>query len=118
MKIAMPSENGLLFGHFGGAPQFEVFTIDNENNIINHEKLNSPPHENCSTAIWLNELGVNVVIVSGIGQGAINHLNNMNIKILAGAEIKKTDDLLKDFIGNSLKLIETTCNHDHHGCHN
>jgi len=118
MKIAMPSENGLLCGHFGGAPQFEVFTIDNDNKIINHEKLNSPPHENCSTAFWLNELGVNVVIVSGIGQGAVNHFNSMNIKVLAGAEIKNVDDLIKDYFTDTLKLIETTCNHDHHGCHN
>ena len=84
---------------------------------MNHKLHISPPHENCSTANWLHGLGVNVVIVSGIGQGAINHFNDMNIKLFAGAEIKKTEDLVKDYINNSLKLVETTCNHDHQQCH-
>jgi predicted Fe-Mo cluster-binding NifX family protein len=117
MKIAMPVENGILFGHFGGAPKFEVFTLNEENKIVNRELLNPPQHGDCNFAAWLKGFDVNVMIVSGIGQGAINHFQEMKIEVFAGAENKKTEELINDYINNSLKLSEVSCNHDHHKCH-
>jgi len=117
LKIALPAENGILFGHFGGAPEFEVFTLGEDNKVINHETLNPPAHEHGTFPLWLQSLGINVVIASGIGVGAISHFDDMKITVMAGAELKKTDELIKDYCNKTLKLQPTACNHEHHSCH-
>jgi predicted Fe-Mo cluster-binding NifX family protein len=117
MKIALPSENGTLFGHFGGAPHFDVFTLDTNQKMVHHEVLNPPPHEHGAFPKWLKSIDVKVVIASGIGQGAIQLFQEYSIQVIAGAQIKKTEELIKDYVGNTLTLMETECNHDHHQCH-
>ena len=117
LKIALPTENGVLFGHFGGAPTFDFFTLDEDSQVLSHEILNPPAHEHGAFPKWLQSLGVNLVIASGIGGGALGHFEDMKIQVMAGAEIKKSTDLIKDYCQHALKLQPTTCNHEHHSCH-
>jgi predicted Fe-Mo cluster-binding NifX family protein len=91
MKLCFPVEadNGLespVYGHFGSAPCFIVFDtetkaverIDNQN--LGHA------HGMCNPLKALNGQMVDVLVVGGIGAGAIQRLNTLGIKVYRGFE--------------------------------
>lgn len=43
MKIALPSRDGMVDGHFGHCEAFTIYTLDESKNIIEEEKLTPPP---------------------------------------------------------------------------
>lgn len=122
MKICMPvlEEKGLEsipYNHFGSAPKFLLFDLDGENiEVINNGDLNHE-HGKCQPLKALAGKEVDVVLVRGIGAGAISKLNSLGTKVYQAVEGNIQDNLklLKEN-----KLMEFTanngCNHD--GCEN
>ncbi len=122
MKICFPveSDKGLdsvVFGHFGSAPQFVVFdtkvksigTIDNQD--LGHA------HGKCSPLKALDGKMVDIIIVGGIGAGAINKLNQMGIKVYKA--LKNTvQDNIQLFESNTMSemTIAQTCGGHTGGC--
>lgn len=121
MKICFPVElnKGLdseVFGHFGSAPIFVVFDTETKSiDTINNQDLGHT-HGMCSPLKALDGKMVDVIVVGGIGAGAINKLNGMGIKVYRAIEdtIQKNIDL---FNSNSLSdiSIDNACSH-HGGC--
>ncbi|HOF02262.1 MAG TPA: iron-sulfur cluster carrier protein MrpORP [Spirochaetota bacterium] len=107
-KAAMPLENGKLSEHFGHAKLFGIFTVEDKK-IAKYEELTPPPHDCESIPKWLNELGVEKVIVKGIGDGAIKNLALKNIKAYEGDISISKDELVQKLIDNSLKLSRSNC---------
>ena len=120
MKICIPvSENKGMesspYNHFGSAPKFLVVNLDGEvievidNGDLNHE------HGKCQPLKALANKSVDVVIVGGIGAGAISKLNSLGTKVFKGVEgnVKENLELLKEN-----KLVEYKANNgcDHHNC--
>lgn len=120
MKICIPvSENKGVesspYNHFGSAPKFLVVNLDGEvievidNGDLNHE------HGKCQPLKALANKSVDVVIVRGIGAGAISKLNSLGTKVFKGVEgnVKENLELLKEN-----KLVEFSSNNgcDHHNC--
>ena len=120
MKICIPvSENKGMesspYNHFGSAPKFLVVNLDGEvievidNGDLNHE------HGKCQPLKALANKSVDVVIVRGIGAGAISKLNSLGTKVFKGVEgyVKENLELLKEN-----KLVEFSANNgcDHHNC--
>jgi len=115
MKIAVCSENGEVFQHFGATPEFTIFTV--ENNSILEEKAystNGTGHE--ALVNILIDLDAEILICGGIGGGARNAIASVGIELLPGV------------IGNAREAVEalikgalcydpgTTCHHhEHHG---
>lgn len=91
MKICFPVNKNLglesiPYGHFGTAPMFVVCDLDSsEVRVINNGDLNHA-HGNCSPIKAIKGEDIDVVVVSGIGQGAINGLNNNGIKVYKAIE--------------------------------
>ena len=91
MKICFPVSNNLglesvPYGHFGTAPMFVVCDLaSNEVRVINNGDLNHV-HGNCSPIKAIKGEDIDIVVVNGIGQGAINGLNNNGIKVLKAVE--------------------------------
>lgn len=122
MRICIPvSENKGIesspYNHFGSAPEFLVVNLDGEVvEVINNGDLNHE-HGKCQPLKALANKSVDVVIVRGIGAGAIAKLNSLGTKVFKGVEgnVRDNIDLLKEN-----KLIEFTANNgcDHHGCGN
>jgi len=78
-------DNGIesrLSGHFGSAPWFvAVNTETNESvSVANGNRVHE--HGQCNPISALSGLKPDVVAVQGIGPGAINKLQAMNIKVL------------------------------------
>lgn len=121
MKLCFPvkEDNGLesmVFNHFGSSPLFIVYNSDtNETGLINNQDLGHV-HGMCNPFKALNGEIVDVIIVGGIGSGAIKKLNSMGIKVYRASEdsIQKNIDL---FGSNSLAelTIDDACTH-HGGC--
>ena len=123
MKICVPVEvneglESIPYGHFGSAPLFVVFNLENEelteisNKDLHHE------HGKCQPLKALQGNMVDAVIVGGIGQGAIMKLNSMGVKVYKskGNTIKENIELYKE---NKLEEFPSnhTCSHDGCGHH-
>ncbi|HAY38793.1 MAG TPA: diguanylate cyclase [Desulfobacteraceae bacterium] len=102
MKICFPveSDKGLdseVFDHFGSAPMFVVFdteakSIDKIKNLdLSHD------HGMCSPLKTLGGKMVDIIVVGGIGAGAINKLNGMGIKVYKAS---------KGTVHNNIELFE------------
>lgn len=115
MKIAVVSENNKISQHFGRAEGFFVY-----------DGTNKEYHEsNGHGAIpgQLKELGVDFVACGGIGEGALNNLNSLNIKVFSGLE-GFCDDIADGFFKRILVNGEAVCSshekqnhHEHHHGH-
>lgn len=91
MKLCFPVKEarGLmseLSGHFGSAPVFMV--VDSESGgheaVVNENAVHA--RGMCNPAGAIAGLGVEAAVVSGIGQGAINRLSLMGVRVFrAGA---------------------------------
>ena len=122
MKICIPvvENKGMEstpYNHFGSAPKFLVVNLDGEEvEVIDNGDLNHE-HGKCQPMKALANKAVDVVIVRGIGAGAISKLNSMGTKVFRGVEghVKENIELLKE-----IKLVEFTANNgcNHHDCGN
>lgn len=108
MKICIPvkENNGLEsipYNHFGSAPFFLVIdTETNDVDAINNGDLNHE-HGKCQPIKAIGGADIDVVLVLGIGAGAINKLNSMGVKVFKAnpTSLKENIDLFNDN-----KLIE------------
>jgi len=122
MKLCFPVEadNGLesiVYGHFGSAPMFYLYDSETkENEIIDNQNLGHV-HGMCSPIQALKGRTVDVIIVGGIGAGAINKLNMMGVKVYQAMAntVQKNIDLYY-----TKSIPELTLEHacrEHGGCH-
>jgi len=113
MKICFPveSDKGLdskVFGHFGSAPVFVVYNTETKAiDKIDNQDLGHI-HGMCNPLKALDGNKVDVVIVGGIGAGAIKKLNEMGTKIYKSFEVTIKENL-ELFENNALS--ELTAKH-------
>jgi len=124
MKVCFPvaKAEGLeskVYGHFGSAPVFVVVETDsNEVSTINNRDQNHV-HGACSPLKALNNQKIDVVVVGGIGGGALTKLNQMGIKVFqsGGLTIKENISRLKAASLPELTLQHCCSGHGHgSGC--
>ena len=86
MKIALPTKDRKIDSHFGHCDHFTVFTLNDNKEIINEEKIQSPVGCGCKSNIagTLAELGVKVMLAGNMGDGAVNVLAGSGIKVIRG----------------------------------
>ena len=114
MKIAVASENNMVSQHFGHCEGFEVYDVEN-NKIINKQLIQNPGHKPGFLPNFLKDMGVNVIISGGMGNGAVEIFNEKNIKVITGAE-GNSEKACKSYLNGELKSTESICNeHEHHG---
>lgn len=92
MKICFPVRNdegfdSAVYSHFGSAPMFVV--VDTDTNalatISNRDQHHA--HGACNPMKALDDQKVDVIVVGGIGAGALTRLDQMGIKVhRSGAE--------------------------------
>ena len=117
MKVAIASENGKVFQHFGRTPEFSIFEIQG-GKVVEKSLLKCGDSGHGALAGLLAESGVDTLICGGIGGGAINALSSLGITVIGGA----AGDVLKAAEAFAEGKLETdpnfSCNHHHHegGC--
>lgn len=115
MKIAIPTRDGYVDDHFGHCAEYTIFTIDGKQ-IIGQETLPSVSGCGCKSSIagTLQQMGVTTMLAGNIGNGAIEKLNQHNIRIIRGCS-GTVEDTVSEFLNGSLSDSGLTC--AHHDCH-
>ncbi len=86
MKIALPSRDNQVDGHFGRCEYFTVFSLDENNKIISEQRVDPPAGCGCKSNIVsiLSKMGVSVMLAGNMGSGAVAVLNSHGIKVYRG----------------------------------
>lgn len=115
MKIAVPTTDGILDGHFGHTRLFTFFTVNDETKKIESaEALVPPPHEPGVLPRFIAEQGATVMLASGMGPAAIKILENAGIDVVLGCPTTQIEDVVAQYLKGKLVSSESACEHEHH----
>ncbi len=110
LKIAIPMAEGKLCNHFGHCEQFALIDLQGKN-IIQKVLVTPPPHEPGLLPRWLGEKGVHLIIAGGMGQRAVSLFNESGIKVLTGAPQLAPEELIAQYVNQSLITGANVCDH-------
>jgi len=119
MKIAVPvTSKRQIDGHFGHCEFYNLFTISENKEIVDVQKMESPQGCGCKSNIApvLAEAGVNIMLAGGIGNGAINVLNRSGIEVVRGCS-GNADEVVKQYIAGLVADSGLSCQHTHEDGH-
>jgi ATP-binding protein involved in chromosome partitioning len=114
LKIAIPTANGLLAGHFGHCEHFTLFDVQGSN-IVRQTRIDAPPHEPGAIPKWLKAQGADVIIAGGMGVRAQQFFAQYGIKVLVGAPSVGPEAIVRRFIDGTLQTGSNTCDSEHEG---
>ncbi len=114
MKIAIPTKNNQVDDHFGHCDNFSIATIENKT-LSSIESVPSPKGCGCKSNIidTLKSKGVTIMLAGNIGQGAVNKINQANIKVVRGC-CGNINDVITDYLNGNISDSAINCNHAHH----
>jgi len=116
-KIALPvTFTNQIDNHFGHCEMYSVYSISDTNEILGIETINSEQGCGCKSniAATLAARGVTVMLAGGIGNGAINVLDNHGIGVIRGCTGNATEEV-KKFLAGMLEDSGESCRqHEHH----
>jgi predicted Fe-Mo cluster-binding NifX family protein len=122
MKIAMPKNEEMLNQHFGQSKEYLIATIE-EGKITDRKVINSEAlqHNHGGLSDLFIKEGVELVILGGIGQPALQALTMNGLPVIKGAS-GRLEDVLTAYVNGELADRDVTCNHhgqdhDHHHHH-
>lgn len=115
MVLAVTSENGEIFQHFGKCPGFEIYHIE-RNKIISKDYVSTNGSGHSLLFEFLKERNVEVLICGGIGQGARDALASGNIKVISG-QLGSSEAAVNFYLSGDLKdnPVGGCCSHHHSG---
>lgn len=117
MKIAIPviDEKGeVLEEHFGRAPYFNIYTIENGKVVDKIVKLNDSDHFGGvgQPPERIEAMGAKIVISSGMGMKAIQMFQDKKIAVLEAIS-KDVDSNVEAYLRSELKELTKGCLHVH-----
>lgn len=114
MKIAVTYENGQVFQHFGHTEEFKVYDTEDKK-ILSSQVVGTGGSGHEALAVFLKNLGVEVLICGGIGGGARTALAQAGIELYPGAS-GDADQAVEALLSGSLVYDpNTVCSHHHEG---
>ena len=113
MKIAVPvTENNQVDDHFGHCNFYDIFNISQDSEITCSNRI--PSLQGCGCKSNIAELlaadGVKILLAGGIGNGAINVLNNAGISVVRGCS-GDSAQLVKHYLLGALADSGESCHH-------
>jgi C_GCAxxG_C_C family probable redox protein len=113
IKIAVASEKEMVTEHFGHCINFNIFEAEN-GQITKSDSIPNPGHKPGFLPNFLNDMGVNVIISGGMGEGAIDIFNDKGIEVIVGAS-GNAKDAANAYLKGMLKSTGSVCHeHQHH----
>jgi predicted Fe-Mo cluster-binding NifX family protein len=110
MKFAIPLVAGKLAAHFGHCQKFALVDVE-DNQMKSKEILVPPPHEPGVLPKWLHDQGTDVIIAGGMGARALDLFAQNNIKVIVGAAALTPEELVKQYLENTLQTGGNVCDH-------
>lgn len=103
MIIAVPTDHGEIFQHFGSAVEFTIFTTDEFDEIAKTETIPAPGTGYRNILPELMARGVQTIICGKIGAYAVLAVRKAGIMLMGGASGNARDRVL-DFLGGTLRF--------------
>jgi len=100
MKLAIGLDGTQVSNHFGHCNDFRIFEII-DNKIMNQNDIHEDTQTHHLRPKFLKDLGVDVLIMNGIGKGAYNRLIDLNINCVF-AENKSVDEAVSSYLNHML----------------
>lgn len=116
MIIAIPTEAGQVFQHFGHTPSFTLYEVE-DHMVVNTTVIDTTDSGHGALAARLKEAHVNLLICGGIGGGAVQALAESGIEVLAGVSGQVTQVIADYLSGKQMGSSEANCNHHGEGHH-
>ncbi len=110
-KIAVPTLNGKLSGHFGGSEFFTIIEVE-DNKMVKESILSTPEHTTGAYPKFLASNGVTDIIVGGVGGKAIDIFKANNISVYKAQGIKTPAEHAVDLIAEALDTTISSCKDD------
>lgn len=117
MKIAIPTKNNMVFGHFGQCAEYRIYRVENQ--LITEEStITTESVCGCKSGLAskLRNMGVSVLLAGNIGQGAFENLNKAGIKVFRGNS-GKVNDVINNYISGNITDSGQLCMDHEHNCH-
>jgi len=116
MRIAIPLKDGIFSRHFGQSDAFAVYEVSDDTDTAHQPQVHNRGSGGCeSLPNWIASLGVNRVLVAGIGGGAIQGLAHEGIEIMPAVDLDQPDDVLAMHLKNPQAGDVAPCSaHGHH----
>ena len=112
MRIAIPLAQGKMSLHFGHCEEFAIVDVDEKTKeISNITELQPPAHQPGVLPRWLSEQQADVIIAGGMGQRAQQLFAQNNIKVVIGASEQTPEQLVKDYLNDTLETGDNICDH-------
>lgn len=110
IKIAVPTRGDVVESHFGHCETYTIFTVDQDNKIVETELFSVTGGGGCKSDIApeLKSKGVSVMLAGGMGEGAISVLQNENIEVVRGCSGNITDVVLS-YLKGAIKDSGEVC---------
>ncbi|NLJ64857.1 MAG: dinitrogenase iron-molybdenum cofactor [Christensenellaceae bacterium] len=110
IKIAVVSDNNTVSEHFGHCAEFIIFDAE-DGKITKVENVANPGHKPGFLPNFLADMGVNVIISGGMGQGAVSIFNERNIEVIVGAS-GDSGTAAEKYLKGELEYTGSVC-HEH-----
>ncbi len=118
MKIAVPTRNNRVDGHFGHCEYYTIFTINEDKSIAESQFLASPEGCGCKSNIAsiLRNMDVSIMLAGNMGQGAIQNLNSFGLEVVRGCS-GDVNDVVMDYLADKISDSGVSCaqNEQHQG---
>lgn len=117
MKIAVPvTSTNQVDNHFGHCNFYDVFSVSQDKEIIDLQRI--PSLQGCGCKSNIAEIlaadGVTLMLAGGIGNGAINVLNNAGISVIRGCSGESAYLVKLYLLGALVDSGESCRSHDNH----
>lgn len=113
-RIAIPTERGVLSGHFGHCRQFTFIDVRNSQ-IVYKTAVPAPDHEPGAIPLWLRQSGASVIIAGGMGVRAQQIFLRYGIKVLTGVASLPPEEIVELYLAGTLQTGTSTCDGSGHG---
>ncbi len=115
MKIAIGLNNNQVSMHFGSCNDFRIINVE-DGKVISTEDIHDEVSTHHDRPQFLKNLGVEVLILGGIGKGAYNRLVPLGIEVLNGSGLtidEALDQYLNKTLTSPLQSHECSGHHNH-----
>ncbi len=99
MKIAVPTRDNRVDGHFGHCEYYTVFAISKDNTIIDSKFIASSEGCGCKSDISsiLQRMGVGLMLAGNMGDGALQNISMSGIAVIRGCS-GEVNDVVLDYL--------------------
>ena len=87
MKIVVPYDNGMVFGHFGQTKQFKVYETK-DSKVTGSRLVLADPMGHQALGKQIVKMNADVVICGGLGKPMLEILKSGNLEVCSGVSME------------------------------